>query len=147
MALLDDHNSPERDRAIGYALLRLAVGMSMFGHGLICIVKFPEFHTHLVGAFAKSPLPGSLVSLFAAVLPFVELAVGALLLVGALTRAALIAGAALMTVLIFGSSLIEHWGPIAQQLGHAALFAALLAFLSHNRYSVDAWKKTRHHEL
>ncbi|MGL6235619.1 MAG: DoxX family protein [Segniliparus sp.] len=138
MATSSDHIRATQDRAVGYALLRLAIGMSMLGHGLIRIVRFPEFHAHLVGDFAKSPLPAPLVSLFADALPFVEFAIGALLLVGALTRAALIAGGALMTALVFGSSLIERWEPIAQQLGYAALFAALLAFLPHNRYSVDA---------
>ena len=142
-----DHARSERDRAVGYALLRTAVGMSMFGHGLIRVANLHTFRDHMVGEFAQSPLPGFLVSLFGYALPFAELLIGASLLVGAFTRIALVLGGTLMIVLVFGSSMVEHWGLIAQQLGYAALFAALLAFLSHNRYSVDAWKKAGQHEL
>lgn len=127
----------ERDRAVAYALLRLAVGTSLFGHGLVRLPKLTAFHAQLVGEFKASILPEILVSPCAYVLPFVEAAVGALLIAGALTRAAAIAGGLVMIILVFGSTTIEHFGVIGEQLIHVSLLAALLMFRRHNTYSVD----------
>lgn len=78
----------ERDRALAYVLVRLAIGASLFG-------------------------------------------------VGALTRAAAIAGGLVMIVLVFGSTTIEQFGVIGDQLIHASLLAAVLTFRRHNTYSID----------
>jgi hypothetical protein len=78
----------ERDRALAYVLVRLAIGASLFGHGLVRLPKLSAFHAGLVGEFKTSILPEILVSPCGYALPFAEFAIGALLLVGALTRAA-----------------------------------------------------------
>lgn len=127
----------ERDRALAYVLARLAIGASLFGHGLVRLPKLAAFHNQLVGEFKTSILPEILVSPCGYALPFAESAIGALLLAGALTRTAAIAGGLVMIVLIFGSTTIEHFGVIGDQLIHASLLAALLAFRRHNTYSVD----------
>lgn len=82
-------------------------------------------------------MPEILVSPCGCALPFAEFAIGALLLVGALTRAAAIAGGLVMIVLVFGSTTIEHFGVIGDQLIHASLLAAVLMFRRHNTYSID----------
>jgi thiosulfate dehydrogenase (quinone) large subunit len=127
----------ERDRALAYLLVRLVVGTSLFGHGLVRLHKLSAFHGQLVSEFKTSILPEILVSTSGYVLPFVELAIGALLLAGALTRAAAITGGLLIIVLVFGSTTIEHFGVIGEQLIHASLLAALLMFLRRNTYSID----------
>jgi thiosulfate dehydrogenase [quinone] large subunit len=70
-------------------------------------------------------------------LPFVELAAGVLVLAGALTRMAAVAGGLAMIVLVFGATTIEHFNVIGEQLLHAILLAVVVAFRSHNKYSVD----------
>jgi thiosulfate dehydrogenase (quinone) large subunit len=60
-----------------------------------------------------------------------------LLLAGALTRAAAVAAGLVMITLVFGSTTIEHFGVIGDQLVHASLLAAVVAFRRHNKYSVD----------
>ncbi|MGN6638266.1 MAG: DoxX family membrane protein [Mucilaginibacter sp.] len=91
-----------------YLLARLPVGMSMFGHGFERIPKLQGFATHVTGQFGKTILPYSLVNLFALVLPFGELLVGILLLLGLFTRFGCILGVLLLVALIFGSSLLEQ---------------------------------------
>ena len=120
-----------------YFLLRFGVGTSMLGHGLVRIPKLAVFATGMVHHFEKSILPDALVNIFAYVLPFVELIVGLLLVLGILTRVALIAGSLTMIFLIFGSTTIESWEDIPSQLIHLAFFAVLLQFIEANAYTMD----------
>jgi thiosulfate dehydrogenase (quinone) large subunit len=109
-----------------YILLRLAIGMSCFGHGLVRMFKLAGFSKWMVGQFQKSYLPEALVVPFSYFLPFAELVIGLLLLIGVFTRQAAIAGAILMILLIFGTTTIENWDAIPTQLIHVAFLVALL---------------------
>jgi thiosulfate dehydrogenase (quinone) large subunit len=126
-----------RDRAIAYLLIRLTIGASLFGHGLVRIPRLGAFHAHLASDFKASILPAALVSVCGYALPFVELATGLLLLAGVLTRAAAVVAGLVMIVLVFGATSIEHFNVIGDQLIHASLLAVVVAFREHNRYSVD----------
>jgi thiosulfate dehydrogenase [quinone] large subunit len=53
------------------------------------------------------------------------------------TRLALSGGALLMLVLTFGTTLRQDWNTAGLQLIYAVVYAALLACLSANRYSID----------
>jgi thiosulfate dehydrogenase (quinone) large subunit len=127
----------ETDRAVAYLLIRLTIGASLFGHGLVRLPKLGAFHAHLMGEFKTSILPAILVSVCGYALPFAELVTGVLLLAGALTRAAAVAGGLVMILLVFGATSIEHFGVIGEQLVHTIFLAAVVAFRSHNKYSVD----------
>ncbi|OBF27723.1 hypothetical protein A5724_29345 [Mycobacterium sp. ACS1612] len=70
--------SQETDRRIAYFLLRLAVGCSLFGRGLVRIPMLGSFHDHVTREFATSIVPIRL------------------------TRLALIVGTLTMTVFVFG---------------------------------------------
>jgi thiosulfate dehydrogenase [quinone] large subunit len=125
------------DRRIAYLLMRLAVGVSLLGHGLVRIPKLGTFHAHLTSDFARSILPKALVSVVGDALPFAEFCIGAMLVIGLLTKVGLIAGVLGMTVLVFGSTTIEDYSVIGEQLIHAAILVGLLVFLKHNTCSVD----------
>lgn len=127
----------DADLALAYLMVRLTIGASLFGHGVVRMPKLTAFHTQLMGEFTQSMLPTVLVSASSYTLPFAELLTGALLLAGALTRAAALAGGVVMIVLVLGTTSIEHFNLIGDQLVHALFLAAVLAFRSHNRYSVD----------
>lgn len=127
----------ETDRAVAYLLVRLTIGTSLFGHGLVRIPKLSAFHAQLMGEFKTSVLPAFVVSPCVYLLPFAELGAGVLLLAGALTLVAAVAGGLVMIVLVFGATAIEHFNVIGEQLLHAILLAVVVAFRSHNRYSVD----------
>jgi thiosulfate dehydrogenase [quinone] large subunit len=124
---------------LSFLLARLAVGMSMFGHGLVRLPKLHGFSDWMVGQFEKSMLPDFVVTPFSYILPIAELLVGIFLLIGLFTRQTLVAGSLVMIALIFGSSMIEEWGSIPSQLIHAAFFSVLLIFeKTYNIFAVDS---------
>lgn len=90
-----------------------------------------------MGEFEGSMLPAFFVRAFGYALPFIELIVGALVLIGFFTRWASFIGGLTMVALILGCCLIENWGAIPSQMIHLAFFAILLQFPSSNRYSLD----------
>jgi thiosulfate dehydrogenase [quinone] large subunit len=124
-------------RALGYATLRLAIGMSMLIHGLVRLPKISTFAGATVKLFAGSPLPPVAVEAFARVTPPVELAIGLLVLFGLATRFGLTLGGLWMVVLIFGSALIEKYDVVGIQLVYSLIFFHLLWHLEHNTLSID----------
>lgn len=126
-----------KNNALISLLLRLAVGASMFSHGLVRLPKLHTFSQWMVSEFQKSFLPEAMVGPFSYLLPFLELLIGMLLLLGLFTRQAALAGGLVMSILLFGSGLIEEWGAMPSQLLHCLFFLLILALLPHNRYSLD----------
>ena len=118
-----------------FLLTRLAIGTSLFGHGLVRLPKLDKFSHAMTGLFQHSILPQPLVLAFGYFLPFAEFGIGLLTLMGLFTRQAAVAGAMLMILLIFGSTTIEQWDGISSQLMHLAFFVGLLIFV--DRY--DSW--------
>ncbi|WP_236564852.1 DoxX family membrane protein [Flavobacterium sp. MK4S-17] len=72
-------------KPLPYLLLRLLLGISFFGHGLVRLPKLNMFSGWMVKTFENSMLPQALVLPFSYMLPFAELITGALLLIGLLT--------------------------------------------------------------
>ena len=129
---------PTPDRKLAYLVLRFALGLSIFMHGLVRLPHLNAFGDGLVRLFGDTPLPALLVRPFALVLVFVEAIVGLLVLLGLWTREALIVGSATMAALIFGTALRSDWDTLAIQLLYAAIYAALLAARGYNAYPLDA---------
>lgn len=130
-----------QNTAIAYLLLRLAVGLSFFGHGLVRLPKLQEFSQWMTKLFENSMLPHFLVSPYSYILPVAEFVTGILLLLGVLTKQGLVAGAVVMLTLIFGSCLIEEWNALPSQLIHTLFLGVLLVYLPHNHYSIDQYRK------
>jgi thiosulfate dehydrogenase [quinone] large subunit len=120
-----------------FLLLRLGIGTSMFGHGLVRLPKLNGFSHWMVNSFNKSFLPQALVLPFSYILPIAEFVTGLLLLIGLFTRQALIAGAVIMILLIFGTTTIENWDAIPTQLLHLIFFAVLIQFIPSNTWALD----------
>jgi thiosulfate dehydrogenase (quinone) large subunit len=70
-------------------------------------------------------------------LPFVETAVGFLLLMGLWTRTALVIGGLLVAALAFGTALRSDWDTLGIQMIYAAIYYLLLANRRDNRFSID----------
>jgi thiosulfate dehydrogenase (quinone) large subunit len=130
--------SPILDRKLAYLVLRFALGLSIFMHGLVRLPHLQEFAEGLVKMFAETPLPGMLVRGFGLSLVFVEAAVGLLVLLGLWTQEALLVGSATMAALVFGTALRSDWNILAIQLLYVAIYATLLATREYNGYSLDA---------
>ncbi|MCF2446481.1 DoxX family membrane protein [Dyadobacter sp. CY345] len=123
---------------LSFLTARLAVGMSMFGHGLVRLPKLNGFSGWMVGQFQKSMLPDFVVTPFSYILPIAEFVVGTLLLLGLFTKESLAGGVFVMIALIFGSTMIESWDAIPSQLIHAAFFSVLIIFeQKYNSFAVD----------
>lgn len=123
---------------MSFFLARLAIGVSLLGHGLVRLPKLSGFSAWMVDKFKNSLLPEALVIPFSYALPIAELLTGVLIVLGLFTRLALTAGSWIMIMLIFGSSMVEDWGAIPSQLIHVAFLTVLLVFEhSHNAYALD----------
>ncbi len=120
-----------------YVLLRLAIGASMLGHGLVRLPKLAGFSRWMVASFEKSMLPGVLIKPFSYALPVAEFVIGLLVVAGLFTRPALIAGGLVMVLLIFGTAMVENWEAIPSQLIHVAFFAVLLQYAAVNGFALD----------
>lgn len=120
-----------------FLLLRLAIAISMFGHGLVRLPKLTTFSNWMVGSFEKSMLPKILVTPFSYILPIAEFTIGLLLLFGLFTKPSLVAGGIVMLALLFGTAMIENWEAVPSQLIHIAFFALLLQFIDSNSWAID----------
>ncbi|WP_316633398.1 DoxX family membrane protein [uncultured Flavobacterium sp.] len=120
-----------------FLLLRLAIAISMFGHGLVRLPKLTTFSNWMIGSFENSMLPKIIVTPFSYILPIAEFTIGLLLLLGLFTKPSLIAGGFVMLALLFGTAMIENWEAIPSQLIHIVIFALLLHFIDANNWAID----------
>ena len=130
-----------KDIVAAYTLLRIVVGINYFNHGATRIFNIPGFMDSMVNTMQDSWIPEFLVSINAALVPPVELIVGALMIIGFWTRGALIACFILMAILMYGITIIQNWDGASSQLIYNIVLFILLAGLSFNRISVDGWLK------
>jgi thiosulfate dehydrogenase [quinone] large subunit len=129
------------DANLGYALLRLTLGVNFLFHSFSRWHDGGKFVAGVVGGFAHTPLPVWSVRAFASVVPYWEPAVGLLLVSGLWTRWALVAGALLIALLTFGTALRGEYPVLSEQLVYAVVFFALLLFRSQNdRFGIDGWR-------
>lgn len=117
------------DRALAFCLLRLLLGVNFFGHGFIRLLHGDAaFAAGMVHQLSATPLPAPFVNAFGRAVPFVEIILGTLLILGLLTRPVLIAGMLFLCCLMLGVTLHEDWATAGGQLVYGLVFAALLAF-------------------
>ena len=128
------------DRKLAYLLLRLIMGVNICVHGFARIANGSRAFGHeLIPMFATTFLPTWSVYLFGISLPWAELLVGAVVVLGWKGRYAYLLGMSMILALTFGSSLRQDWAAATMQLTYALLYGALLAFRSYNVFSIDGW--------
>ncbi|VEP12052.1 conserved membrane hypothetical protein [Hyella patelloides LEGE 07179] len=132
-----------RDIVAAYTLLRIVVGINYFNHGLTRIFNIPSFMDSMVTTMQDSWIPEFLVRINAGLVPPVELIVGVLITIGLFTRSALIACFILMAVLMYGVTIIQNWDTAGDQLIYNIVLFILLAGVSLDRISVDAWLRNK----
>ena len=121
-------------------LLRLALGLDIFLHGVarLFIGGLGAFVNSTAAQFAYIVLPMWLVRAFAAVIPFLEFAIGLLLVTGVALRWTFVAGATLMLLLEFGAAMRSDWTVLSSQLLYSFLYSVLLFCRAWDAYSLDA---------
>ena len=135
------HPPSNLDAALGYALLRLTLGLNFLFHSFSRWHDGGKFVEGVIVGFAHTPLPTWSVRVFATVIPYWEPAVGLLLVLGLCTRWALAAGALLIALLTLGTALRAEYPVLSEQLVYALVFFVLMLFRTwHDRFGVDGWR-------
>lgn len=114
-------------------VMRIGLAINLFMHGLVRIPKLTVFVEKTAAGFAHTLLPDMLTRAFLYALPFVELLIGGLILVGGrFGQWGYLLGGLLMGVLLFGTSLKEDWNTAGTQLIYLIAFALALRGLDDN---------------
>jgi thiosulfate dehydrogenase [quinone] large subunit len=135
---------PSSDAVLAYGILRATFGINIMLHGVSRLLAGQAaFLAYLNHYFEKAPLmPAGILPVFAAVLPPVETALGALLILGLATRFSLIAGSIVLAGLVFGTNLAQDWLVSGLQLIYCIIYYFLLAHRNElNGLSVDGWRQ------
>lgn len=125
--------------AISFAILRATLGVLFLFAG---VGKFidgrAEFAADLVGRFEETWLPDGLVSFSGQVLPFLEVGLGLLLILGLFTLPALIATGLLVLVLLFGTTVVEDHEATGRNGLYALVTFVLLWLSPHDRLALGS---------
>ena len=127
-------------RAQAFAILRATVGVVFlfFGIGKF-VLGVAASAAGIEQMFVKTWLPPGGVHAFAVVLPFLEVTIGALLVLGLFTRLALVAAGLLILMLTAGLSVAAVAQAVALNLVYAlALYVLLSRVADDNQVSIDA---------
>jgi thiosulfate dehydrogenase [quinone] large subunit len=131
------------DKSLAYALLRIAFGVNLAGHGLIRIYNgVASFAATTAEHLAKSPVPQAVTYGFSYVIPFVEAILGLTLILGVFTRISLVCGAVFMMALTVGITANQQWDVAGQQLVYSVVFFLLLYLIEHNTLALDNYLHT-----
>lgn len=134
-------------REIAYALLRLTLGVMFFSYGLDKFIRgLDQVAAGLSERFVDSALPEALAEAFAYVLPFLEVTLGSLLMLGLFTRTALILAALLMLGLTFGAVMEPNPATVAHNVNYALVIFVLLWLSDHNGFSIDRYREANKRE-
>ncbi len=132
-------------------LLRLWVGMRLFFAGITKwkgktaegVIEFKgEYMKTKMDAIGQNmidhtPIPGGMINMYTSTLPYLLVAVGALIIVGIFTRLSLIAGGLLFISLAFGLMLLPDDTESIYRGIEIAMVAGALALCRYNILSVD----------
>jgi len=141
-ALSGEADSPYwLDYVLAFTTLRLALGINELLHGVtrIFIGDLSAFLNATQTQFQNTPLPVWQVRAFATAVPYCELVIGVLLLLGLWTRWALVGAAVLMLGIIFGTALRGDWQIVFLQMFYSVLYSAMLMWRRYDAWSLDAW--------
>ena len=126
-----------RDLSLAHALLRFGLGINFLMHGLSRVPNLAAFVDHTEKMFAKTWLPLPVVIATGYTIPFIELALGAALILGLFLRPVLVVGFLFMFMLTFGVCLAQNWSVASEDLIYMIALALLLAGARYHRFALD----------
>ncbi len=116
-----------RAKGLAAALLRWALGLIFLVGGVAKLCMLNGFVTgYLLPTFGKTFLPASLLTAYGYALPFVETAIGVLLLIGVCPVATLVVAGLTLLSLAFGQMLIQGQAVVANIMLYLLMTAAAL---------------------
>ena len=127
------------DTSLAYAIFRLTFGVNICFRGVarIFVLGLDNFGAGMMKQFSVTAFPLGFVDIFAHTLPWIETAIGIMLILGLGTRYALIIGGLMMTCLTFGTMFLQNFDLAWLQLTYAIAFFLLLAARAWNTISLD----------
>lgn len=132
-----------RDRQIGFAVLRLMLGVHMLGRGIVRFPKLQEFASGTANAFSETILPSGFVYVYAILIVIVETVLGVLLILGWKTSKALAVMGLLMCTLAFGMILQENFGTAGNILVYCFAISFLLFNTRYDAFGIDGRTEKR----
>ena len=128
-----------------YFLMRISLGLIFLFYGLgKLMMGVPVFTQTMVQQFAKTPLPIAMVRLFSSILPFAEVTLGVLIMLGLFTPVALSLAAFLLMALTVGVIFLQQPATVAANLIFSLTVFFLIFFSEHNGVAVDQlWTRRR----
>ncbi len=123
---------------IAYFLFRLTMGVNMFFHGFMRpFTGLSTWEGPLAAMFVDTYLPMPLVHAFLYALPFYEIALGTLLILGLYTRWSTIAGAVMMLALLYGNTARQDWATVGNNMHYVLYFTGMLALHRYDWLALD----------
>lgn len=120
-----------KSRQLAQLVIRIGLGVNMAMHGLVRIPKLSTFVTKTEAGFADTLLPAFLAKGFLYALPFMELVIGILILLGGqFSKWGYFAGGLVISLLLFGTTLKEDWATAGTQMIYVIAFYLALRSLS-----------------
>lgn len=127
----------ETDKQLGFALLRVMLGVNMLGRSLVRLPDMNGFASGMANNFSETILPEPFVYVYAFMILFIEAIVGIMLIIGWKTRWALVGMGALLISLTFGQILLQSFGTVANILIYAIAVTLLLFYTKYDFYGID----------
>jgi uncharacterized membrane protein YphA (DoxX/SURF4 family) len=128
-------------RDLAHALLRVTLGVIFLFYGIGKFRGGVSQFAHGMTKDFEGKLPSALVTPFAYALPFAEVIIGALLILGLFTTAALAIAGVLMLVLTFGTVIKPDPVTVAHNVQVGLAIFALLYTVDRNAWSVDVTRR------
>ncbi len=128
-------------RTAAVALGRWCLGLIFLFSGIGKLPAVGQFvRLYLAPEFKNTWVPGAFVAGFGHVLPFLEIAMGALLLLGIFRNLVLFGTGLLLLALVFGQIVLGHAPIMFYNTGYLAFTAALLFLGEHDRWTIPPGK-------
>lgn len=126
-------------RNAAYALARAVLGVLFLSNGLLKLLGGLDSWNAMLGeSMADTMLPSAMISAFGTILPFLEISLGALLLIGLFTAEVLVATGGLLIVLTFGTLMqAQDASLVAHNVFYTVVVGFLLWLESANAWALD----------
>ena len=130
---------PLSNLEIGYNVFRVFTGVNLFFHGFTRVwAGIGPWAATEAQTFADSMFPVALAHLFLQILPYFQVALGALIALGLFTRVALLGGLTMFFCLLIGHLVRQNWAGAHIVMHYGMYYWILFALLTLNRVSIDA---------
>jgi len=125
---------------IGYFSMRILLGINLFFHGFMRIIQtggVAVWEQPMAVTFEGTFLPMTLVHVFLNMIPYIEVVLGAMTLLGFYTRWALLSGIFFYVVLMFGHTVRQNWGGVHLIMHYGFYYWVLLVLIGQNWLALD----------